>query len=138
MGKGLFHLALPCNSITSTKHFYVDILGAQLGRSTQQWVDVDLFGHQITFTKSGNFQFDYRSYKFEDEVLPSFHFGVILEKAIWQDVYRRLQASNHEITTEVVFLKNKVGEHVSFFIQDPNNYTVEFKTFTNGQEVFKL
>ena len=41
------------------------------------------------------------------------------------------------ITLIVNFLKDKIGEHHSFFVNDPNGYTVEFKCFTNSNEVFK-
>ena len=58
----LFHLSLPCKGIESTKNFYVNILGANLGRNTNQWLDIDLYNHQITFTKSGDFNFVFKNY----------------------------------------------------------------------------
>lgn len=136
MEKAAFHLSLPCRSISLTKHFYVDILGAKTGRSTQAWVDIDLFGNQITFTKAGDFKFDYRSYKFEDSVLPAFHFGVIVDQATWLEVFKRLQESDYEITNERTFLKDKNGEHRSFFLVDPNHYTIEFKSFADKKGIF--
>ncbi len=137
MKKAPFHLSLPCTSISKTEDFYVDVIGAGLGRHTPRWLDIDLFGNQITFTKAGNFNFEYRSYKFEDSVLPSFHFGVIVDRDIWDTIYNRLMASEYEITTEVTFLKEKTGEHVSFFIRDPNGHMVEFKSFRNPKEMFR-
>lgn len=136
MKQAAFHLSLPCRSISLTRSFYVDILGAKSGRSTHQWIDIDLYGNQITFTKAGDFKFDFRSYKFEDSILPSFHFGVIVDYETWQTIHERLQYSDYEITTEVTFLKDKAGEHRSFFIIDPNHYTIEFKSFLNKKEVF--
>lgn len=132
-----FHLSLPCSSISKTEDFYIDVIGAGLGRHTSRWLDVDLFGNQITFTKSGEFNFAYRSYKFEDAVLPSFHFGIIVDRGTWDTIHHRLLASEYEITTEVTFLKDKTGEHVSFFIQDPNGHMVEFKSFREQREMFK-
>jgi len=29
-----------------------------LGRKAQQWVDVDLFGHQLTFSEAGKYKFE--------------------------------------------------------------------------------
>ncbi len=132
-----FHLSLPCRSISKTEDFYVDVIGAALGRHNSRWLDIDLFGNQITFTKSGEFNFAYRSYKFEDSVLPSFHFGVIVDRDTWDRIYHRLMGSEYEITTEVTFLKDQTGEHVSFFIQDPNGHMVEFKSFRKQKEMFK-
>ena len=132
-----FHMSLPCYSISQTKDFYVNILGADLGRHSHQWLDIDLFGNQLTFIKSGGFDFTFKSYKFEDTVLPSFHFGVIIDRELWDTLYNKLAVSSYEITTEVTFLKDKTGEHTSFFITDPNDFTVEFKCFQNQNEMFK-
>lgn len=136
MKKAPFHMSLPCNSISKTEDFYIDVIGARLGRHTSLWVDIDLFGNQITFTKSGNFNFAYRSYKFENSVLPAFHFGVIVDKDQWDIIYHKLMASSYGITTVTTFLKDKIGEHSSFFIEDPNGHMVEFKSFRNQREMF--
>lgn len=129
-------MSLPCTSISKTHDFYIDVIGANLGRHSSRWLDIDLFGNQITFTKAGEFNFTYRSYKFEDSVLPAFHFGVIIDRVTWNGVYQKLISSQYEITTEVTFLVGKTGEHVSFFIQDPNGHMVEFKSFKNANEMF--
>ena len=129
-------MALPCRSISITRDFYVDTLGAEMGRHTSHWLDIDLFGNQITFTKTGPFDFNYKSYKFEDTVLPSFHFGIIVDKETWVSLYANLSNSNYEVTSEVVFLKQKKGEHRSFFVEDPNGYRVEFKCFNQPKDIF--
>ncbi len=132
-----FHLALPCININKTRTFYVDTLGAKIGRSAVKWVDVNLYNNQITFTECGPFKFECKSYNFNGDILPSFHFGIILEKTEWQTVMDRLKSKKYNIVSEVKFLENKVGEHQSFFVKDPNDYTVEFKCFANSQEVFE-
>ena len=132
----LFHLSLPCSSIKATKEFYVNLLGASMGRHAQNWVDINLFGNQITFTKAGKFDFIYPSYTFEGTILPAFHFGVIMEKETWQTVLDRLKSKQASLLAESVFLKEKTGEHHSFFIKDPNGYTVEFKCFAKTDSIF--
>lgn len=136
MKHSAFHLALPCYSVTKTKNFYVEVLGAKLGRHSTQWADIDLYGNQITFTKSGEFSFIYKSYKFEDQVLPSFHFGVILEEEVWKEAHHRLSKIIEGNTQAVTFLRGKNGEHTSFFVEDPNGYVVEFKCFKEANQVF--
>lgn len=131
-----FHLALPCVNINKTRAFYKDVLGASIGRSAIKWADINLFDHQITFSESGPFKFDSRSYSFNGDVLPSFHFGVILDKKTWNEVRELLVSKNIPIVSQVKFLDNKIGEHESFFIKDPNDYTVEFKCFTKPEDVF--
>lgn len=132
-----FHLALPCGNIETTRNFYVDILGASKGRQADKWSDINLYNHQLTFTEAGDFNFDFKSYKLGDAILPSFHFGVIIPVEEWGKLYSKLFQSNQEVTTEVTFMEDKIGEHLSFFITDPNGYMIEFKSFKNDHEVFE-
>lgn len=138
MKKYAFHLSLPCGDLEMTKAFYIDKLGAKLGRNNNNWIDINLYENQITFTKSGNFQFNYKSYRFGNQILPSFHFGVIVDTDMWGKLYSKLFQMNLEVTTEATFLENKIGEHLSFFIKDPNGYMLEFKSFKNENEVFRI
>jgi len=132
-----FHLSLPCLDIEATKFFYVDMLGADIGRFSQHWLDINLFGNQITFTKSGKFDFSFQNYSFEGKILPSFHFGIIIGNSHWERLYEKITAQQIELFEEITFLKGKNGEHTSFFVKDPNDYMVEFKTFTEEKDVFK-
>lgn len=132
-----FHLSLPCLDIESTENFYVDKLGAELGRKAQNWLDINLYGNQITFTKSGKFDFSFQNYSFEGKILPSFHFGIIVENDVWEKLYQKITAQQIELFEEITFLKGKNGEHTSFFVKDPNDYMVEFKTFAFTKDVFK-
>ncbi|WP_282159971.1 VOC family protein [Ulvibacterium marinum] len=131
-----FHLALPCKNIEETRKFYADIIGANIGRNTEKWIDINLFGNQLTFTESGHFNFDFKSYKLDDYVLPTFHFGIIVPIEAWGEFYGRLCQMDLEVTTEATFMHQKVGEHLSFFVQDPNGFMLEFKSFKDSGEVF--
>ncbi|GIS20019.1 MAG: hypothetical protein CM15mP120_19350 [Pseudomonadota bacterium] len=42
-----FHLAIPVSNLTAAEHFYRDVLGCTLGRRSSQWIDFNLFGHQL-------------------------------------------------------------------------------------------
>ena len=42
-----FHLAFPVTDLKSTKSFYVDILKCEIGRSSDAWIDFNMFGHQV-------------------------------------------------------------------------------------------
>ena len=59
-----FHLSLPCVNVEETKAFYLDNIGAVSGRQSQNWIDINLFGHQITFTQAGKFDFNNPNYVF--------------------------------------------------------------------------
>lgn len=130
-----FHISLPCLSTKATQEFYTKIVGATVGRRAEKWVDINLFNHQISFIKSGKFKFEYANYGFDKTVLPSFHFGIILNLAEWQKLYKALKANVFIDVT--YFLKDKNGEHQSFFLKDPNGYVLEFKCFTDEATVFK-
>jgi extradiol dioxygenase family protein len=133
----LFHLSLPCINIKETTFFYEKIVGTKLGRQTNNWVDVNLFGHQITFTQAGRFNFSNPNYVFEGTILPSFHFGIILDQEKCESIYSKLNKRDLDRVSKSTFLKNKPGEHVSFFVMDPNHYMLEFKYFKESSEVFK-
>ena len=132
-----FHMSLPCLSVRATKSFYADNIGASLGRRTQNWVDVDLFGNQLTFIKAEKFSFNSPNYVFEGKILPSFHFGIIVNLNDWEQIYTRLNEQKLDLVTQATFLEDKTGEHVSFFIKDPNDYMLEFKSFKNPNSIFE-
>ncbi|MCA0931819.1 bleomycin resistance protein [Lutimonas saemankumensis] len=132
-----FHLSLPSLKLIETKIFYVDSIGGSMGRYTQNWLDINLFGNQITFTNAGPFDLSVPNYKFEGNILPSFHFGVILDTDSFNQVYHRLETKDFNLTEKTTFLQDKPGEHLSFFVTDPNEYRVEFKCFKNSNDVFQ-
>jgi len=136
MIKKPFHMSLPCSDIGKTKNFYVNVIGAGLGRNSSKWMDIDLFGNQITFAGSGDFEFSFKSYKFEETVVPSFHFGAIVDRTIWDQLYNRLKGSHYELTAEATFLRSQTGKHTSFFVKDPNGHRVELKCFKGQKEIF--
>ncbi|TYA53100.1 VOC family protein [Formosa maritima] len=132
-----FHMSIPCLSVKETKNFYTNSIGATSGRHAQNWVDINLFGHQLTFIKAEKFNFNSPNYVFEGKILPSFHFGIIVDEKTWQDIYSKLNKQNLEIVEKTTFLSNKAGEHASFFIKDPNDYMLEFKCFKDSKNIFK-
>ena len=132
-----FHLALPCSNIEETREFYIDIVKAKLGRNTEKWLDINLYGNQLTFTQAGQFKFDFKNYKLDEFILPSFHFGVIVPMDTWRELYTRLFKMDLEVTTEATFMEDRTGEHLSFMVLDPDGYMLEFKCFKNEEEIFK-
>ncbi len=45
--KNPFHLAIPVNDLAEADNFYQHILGCEKGRSSESWIDFNLFGHQL-------------------------------------------------------------------------------------------
>jgi len=46
-----FHLAFPVTDLGEARRFYGGFLGCPEGRSSDDWVDFDFFGHQIVAHK---------------------------------------------------------------------------------------
>ena len=103
----VFHMSLPCLSVKETKNFYTEIVGATVGRSSQTWLDVNLFGHQLTFIKAQKFNFNSPNYVFEGKILPSFHFGVIVDETTWTSIYKKLKEKKLQLVDQSLFLKDK-------------------------------
>ena len=102
-----FHLSLPCNDMEATKQFYIDDLGLKHGRSSSKWLDVDLFCHQITFVMSENFKMRSPNYVLEDNILPLFHFGVILEENFLKDAEGKWYSPDPENEADLEKLRTK-------------------------------
>ncbi len=134
----IFHLSLPCLNIKETKKFYTEELGLNCGRETNDWLDVNLYNNQLTYVLVEKFNFESPNYTFDKDVLPSFHFGVVLDAEEWEKMHDRINRWSAETIITKTFLKDKNGEHVSFFVKDPNGYTIEFKSFIEENEMFML
>ena len=132
-----FHLSLPCKDIEKTREFYSEIIKAKVGRSANSWIDIDLFGNQITFTQSGYFNFEFKNYRLGEQILPSFHFGIIINIDEFGKLYSRLLQLKIGASVKTTFMKDNIGEHLSFFVKDPNDYMIEFKCFKIEQDKFK-
>ncbi|AUC15995.1 hypothetical protein BTO06_12885 [Tenacibaculum sp. SZ-18] len=132
-----FHVSLPCKNIEETINYYKNQLESVIGRKTKNWVDINLFGHQLTFVLTENFDFQFPFYSLDDEELPSFHFGVILESDEWENTYDRINSQwMFDTVVKKTFFEDKNGEQNTFIVQDPNGYYIEFKTFRRKDEMF--
>ena len=120
MNNKRFHMSLPCKDVSATRRFYEKELGFKIGRKSYYWVDVDLFGNQITFTLDEKSILSTKKYSFEDVLLPSFHFGIILDEDTWTDYYTRLKDKDYFAIGSTKFLEDQKGQHKSFFTKDVN------------------
>ena len=137
MSSKRFHMSLPCQDVNKTSKFYEDELGFDIGRKSYYWVDINLLGNQITFTLDDNFTLKTKHYAFEEVLLPSFHFGILLDEETWTKYYSKFKGKDYFAMGAVKFLEYKKGQHQSFFIEDVNGYFIEFKNFTNQEQIFE-
>ena len=133
-----FHLAFPVIELESTKKFYTEVLGCKLGRQSNKWIDFNLFGHQIVAHFSPDDCRKTNTNMVDGDTVASSHFGVILSGEKWLALCEKIkkQKVRFMIDPKIRF-KNQNGEQGTFFIQDPSNNVLEFKSFKDDSKVFK-
>ena len=133
-----FHLAFPVKDLEQTKTFYLNILGCSLGRESLKWVDFNLFGHQIVAHLSPEDCGSINRNQVDGDKIPARHFGVILNWDIWKNLIKSIKEKDivFYIKPKIRF-KNKKGEQGTFFILDPSENVLEFKSFKNDSMVFE-
>jgi extradiol dioxygenase family protein len=126
----IFHLAFPVSDLAEAERFYVTNLGAIVGRRTAAWIDLLLFGHQLTIHER------------PEEVLgPEArgvrHFGLILASDDWHALAESLSAKR------VAFVRGPSIEHQGTVLEegkillaDPSGNLIELKTYRNFEAVF--
>ncbi len=133
-----FHLAFPVHDLEKAKTFYTSTLGCPLGRESDNWIDFNLYGHQVVAHLSPKDCMNTKTNPVDGDSIPARHFGVILPWADWEELCKILISRNIEFLIEPrIRFKNVSGEQGTFFIQDPSGNALEFKSFKNDNDVFK-
>ena len=133
-----FHLAFPVHDLEKAKTFYASTLGCPLGRESDNWIDFNLYGHQVVAHLSPKDCMNTKTNPVDGDSIPARHFGVILPWADWEELCKILISRNIEFLIEPrIRFKNVSGEQGTFFIQDPSGNALEFKSFKNDNDVFK-
>ena len=132
-----FHLAFPVHDLAAARAFYRGVLGCAEGRSSEQWIDFDLYGHQIVAHLSPEARAADHSNPVDGHDVPVPHFGVVLEMADWEHLAERVEAAGiaFGIAPHVRF-KGQVGEQATMFFRDPSGNALEFKAFGDDSQIF--
>lgn len=131
-----FHLAFPVTDLAATKLFFTETLGCNLGRTSERWIDIDFFGHQITAHLVDGLD-EAATNPVDGEQVPSSHFGAILEMAEWKALAEKLMALDTQflIKPQIRF-EGEVGEQATMFFKDPSGNALEFKAFADKSQIF--
>lgn len=134
-----FHLAFPVRDIEEARRFYCGVLGCEEGRSSEHWVDINLFGHQIVAHYQEQTQCSgsghHNSVDGHDVPVP--HFGVVLKMDDWKSLRDRLIHAGIEFKIEpYVRFEGEVGEQATMFFLDPSGNALEFKAFQDLTQLF--
>jgi extradiol dioxygenase family protein len=132
-----FHLAFPVRDLGEARKFYGTLLGCAEGRSSDEWVDFDFFGHQIVAHLSPK-EIGHKAYNDVDgDAVPVRHFGVILDMNAWKELAAKLTANNVSFIIEPgVRFEGQPGEQATFFFTDPSGNALEFKAFADESMIF--
>lgn len=133
-----FHLAFPVRDLDETREFYSGVLGCAIGRSSESWVDFDLFGHQMSAHLRPDAGQAAADGKVGGKAVPIPHFGVVLLMEDWQRLADRLErrADIDWLERPQIRFPGEPGEQATLFIRDPSGNALEFKGFRSLEAVF--
>jgi len=133
-----FHLAFPVHDLAATRHFYGEVLGCTEGRSSADWIDFNLFGHQIVaHLAPPRAAGDAHHNKVDGHGVPVPHFGVVLAWADFEPFAQRLRAKGVQFVIEpYIRFAGQVGEQATMFFRDPSGNALEFKAFQDRGQLF--
>ena len=133
-----FHLAMPVHDLAAARAFYGGLLGCNEGRSSDTWVDFDLYGHQFVAhldlahpgpSRVGN--------EVDGDHVPVPHYGVLLSPDAWHQLAARLTGAGTTFVIEPhIRFEGEVGQQWTMFLLDPSGNALEFKAFADDAQVF--
>ncbi len=130
--RAIFHLSLPVEDLEQASAFYVGTLGARIGRRKDSWLDVLLWGHQITLQER------------PQDVLPperqgKRHFGVVLSWDDWETLAQRLEAQGCAFyRAPQVLHAGSPDEQAKLYLSDPSHNVIEVKAYRDVRGVLGL
>ena len=132
-----FHLAFPVHSIAAAREFYGDLLGCPEGRSSEDWVDFNFYGHQIVAHLAPDEVGHRQTSAVDDHAVPVRHFGVVLPMDQWHAAAKKLtDAGTQFIIEPSIRFKGEVGVQATMFFLDPSGNALELKAFANIESLF--
>jgi|TARA_B000000565_G_scaffold168787_1_gene127745 hypothetical protein len=133
-----FHVAFPVHDLELAKEFYTGTLGCTIGRSSEHWIDFNLFGHQIVAHLSPKEVGPVKTSDVDKKNVPVRHFGVVLDWNHWHEFSDHLKSRNVNFVIEpYIRFKGEVGEQATMFLADPSHNALEFKSFKDQEFLFK-
>ena len=131
-----FHLALPVQDLKEARKFYGGILRCAEGRSSDDWIDFNFYGHQLVAHLGEPLQ-GVGTSNVDGKAVPVFHFGLILPWADWHDLADHLiqKSLKFEIAPHIRF-EGETGEQATMFFRDPSGNAIEIKSFRDERQIF--
>jgi extradiol dioxygenase family protein len=132
-----FHLAFPVHDLSAARAFYGELLGCPEGRSSSEWVDFNLYGHQVVAHLAPDQTGLATTSAVDGDNVPVRHFGVVLSMDEWHALADKLKSAGQSFIIEPhVRFKGQVGEQATMFFLDPSGNALEFKAFKDMNSLF--
>jgi uncharacterized protein len=118
----VFHLSLSVSDLAQTRRFYEQVLDARVGRVTDHWLDLWIFGTQLT------------AYARPAGVVPSpyreaQHFGATLGWNEWRAFADRLVEA--EVAFRLPPTLDAANGTAKMMLADPDGYLIEIKAYAD-------
>ncbi|WP_169545276.1 VOC family protein [Sneathiella aquimaris] len=132
-----FHLAFPVDDLEKARAFYTTVMGCSEGRSSDDWIDFNFFGHQIVAhlapEEAGNVAVN----AVDGHGVPVRHFGIVMTMEDWRSMADRLIERGTDFVIEpYTRFKGEPGEQATMFFYDPAGNALELKAFKNMEQLF--
>ncbi|HUA27134.1 MAG TPA: VOC family protein [Steroidobacteraceae bacterium] len=132
-----FHVAFPVHDLAAARAFYGGTLGCPEGRSSEEWIDFNFYGHQIVAHLAPEETGQARRNTVDSHGVPVRHFGIVLPMTEWEALAGRLRAGGVQFLIEpYVRFKGQAGEQATMFFLDPSGNALEIKAFADIGKLF--
>ena len=133
-----FHIAIPVHNLDECRSFYREVLNCEEGRSSDHWVDFNLFGHQLVIHYKPKTESEaLHSNPVDGKNVPVPQYGVVLPWEVFESFAEELTAKGVEFVIEpYVRFKGQTGEQATMFFLDPAGNALEFKAFKDMGQLF--
>ncbi len=133
-----FHIAIPVHNLPECRTFYRETLNCKEGRSSDHWVDFNLFGHQLVIHHKPKKETEkLHSNPVDGHDVPVPHYGVVLPWNTFQSFAEALRKKSVQFVIEpYIRFEGQVGEQATMFFLDPAGNALEFKAFRDMGQLF--
>ncbi len=132
-----FHIAIPVHNLAECRKFYGEILNCEEGRSSDQWVDFNLFGHQLVIHYKPKSEEDLHTNPVDGKNVPVPHYGVVLPWETFHSFAETLRNKGISFVIEpYIRFAGQTGEQATMFFLDPAGNALEFKAFKDMAQLF--
>lgn len=132
-----FHVAIPVHNLDECRTFYRETLNCEEGRSSDHWVDFNLYGHQLVIHYKPKSAEEQHSNPVDGKQVPVPHYGVVLPWDEFHSLAERLENKKVSFVIEpYIRFKGEAGEQATMFFEDPAGNALEFKAFKDPNQLF--